>query len=100
MAKSSLHRYTVQDALNIQVGGGGCDVVVASGADVTLNAHNYCAITALTALDVDVTSNDTDIWDSHTTLLVPAGTTIYGNWSSVVIADGDSAVVYRINSTD
>lgn len=100
MAKSSLHRYTTQEALNILTGGGGADIVAASGSDVTLNAHNYVAITAITACDVDLTSTDTDIWDSHTTLVIPAGTTIYGSWSAVVIADGDTAVVYREHSTD
>ena len=95
MAKSNLHRYSVQEALNIQVGAGGCDTVIASGSDVTLNAHTYCAITALTQCDLDLTSTDTDIWDSHTTLIVPVGTTIYGSWGTVVIADGDSAIVYR-----
>ena len=99
MASSNLHKYTVQEALNIQVAGGGADIVVASGSDVTLNTYTYCAITALTALDVDVVSTDTDVYDSHTTLIVPAGTTIYGSWSSVVIADGDSAYVHRTFST-
>ena len=101
MAKSNLHRYSVQEALNIQTGAGGCDLVIASGSDVTLNAHTYCAITALNAdCDLDLTSTDTDIWDSHTTLIVPVGTTIYGSWGTVVVADGHSAIVYIKASFD
>jgi hypothetical protein len=99
MAKSNLHRYTVQEGLNILSGGGGADIVAASGADVTLNAHSYVAITALTEAVATVTSNDTDIWDSGE-ITIPAGTTVYGNWSQVVIADGDRAMVYRELSTD
>ena len=101
MASSNLHKYTVQEALNIQVAGGGADIVVnSSGSNVTLNTHTYCAITALTECDVDVVSTDTDIWDTKTTLIIPIGTTIYGNWSSVTIANGDSAYVHRTFSTD
>ena len=100
MAKSSLHRLTVQEATNVLTGGGGCDIVVANGADVTLNAHTYCAITTFTVCVLTLTSTDTDIWDSATTLTVPAGITIYGNWGTVVVADGDHCIVYRTHSTD
>lgn len=99
MAKSNLHRYSVQEALNIQTGGGGVDNVIASGSDVTLSAHTYCSITALTETAATVTSIDTDIWDSGV-YTIPAGTTIYGRWSQVVIADGDKCVVHRVESTD
>ena len=100
MAKSSLHRYTEQEALNILTGGGGADIVAASGSDVNLTAHTYVAVPAITECDVDLVSSDTDVWDSHTGLVIPAGTTVYGNWSSVNITDGDTAVVYRAHSTD
>ena len=99
MAKSNLHRYSVQEALNIKTGGGGADICAPSGSDLTLSAHSYCAITALTETVATVTSSDTDIWDSGA-MTIPAGTTVYGNWTQVVIADGDKAVVYRIISTD
>ena len=100
MANSDLHKYSVQEALNIQTGGGGADVVLITGGDVTLSTHSYCAITALTECDVDVVSSDTDIWDSATAIIIPKGTTIYGNWTSVLITAGDSAIVYRTYSTD
>lgn len=96
MADSNLHNYTVQEALNIQVAGGGMDYVSAG----TVNAHTYVAITALDACTVSATSVDTDIWDSLTDIEVPAGTTIYGKFSAVTIGTGDSAIVYREHSTD
>ena len=99
MAKSNLHRYSVQEALNIKTGGGGADICAPSGSDLTLSAHSYCAITALTECVATVTSSDTDIWDSGA-MTIPIGITVYGNRAQVVIADGDKAVVYRIISTD
>ena len=102
MAKSNLHRYSVQEGMNIKVAGGGYDIV-AGGA--TVNTHTYCAITVLTGATsgrgtVSATSSDTDIWDTMTTVEVPEGCTIYGNWSAVTMGSGDIAIVYRTLSTD
>ena len=44
---------------------------------------------------VTATSVDTSMWDTLTTVTLPAGLTIYGRWSSVLIASGDTAIVYR-----
>ena len=97
MAKSNLHRYSVQEALNIQTGGGGYDVVTAG----TVSDHTYCAIYAVSAPAViTATSTDTDIWDSLSSLSLVSGTWIYGEWSSVTVGTGDTAVVYRKVSTD
>ncbi len=94
MATSNLHRYTEQEASN-RLGGGGYDYVT----NATVNSHTYVAIQALsTDCVVTATSVDTDIWDSLSSVTVLAGQTIYGEWSSVQIANGDFALVYRKSS--
>tara|TARA_R100001510_G_C7574822_1_gene149944 strand:- start:296 stop:580 length:285 start_codon:yes stop_codon:yes gene_type:complete len=94
MATSNLHRYTSQEALN-RLGGGGYDYVT----NATVNAHTYVAIQALsTNCVITATSSDTDIWDTLTDVTVLAGQTIYGEWSSVAVANGDFAIIYRKNS--
>ena len=94
MADSNLHRYSTQEAQN-RLGGGGYDYVT----NATVNSHTYVAIQALsTDCVVTATSVDTDIWDSLSSVTVLAGQTIYGEWSSVQIANGDFALVYRKSS--
>ena len=94
MATSNLHHYTTQEAQN-RLGGGGYDYVT----NATVNSHIYVAIQALsTDCVVTATSVDTDIWDSLSSVTVLAGQTIYGEWSSVQIANGDFALVYRKSS--
>ena len=94
MATSNLHHYTTQEAQN-RLGGGGYDYVT----NATVNSHTYVALQALsTDCVVSATSVDTDIWDSLSSVTVLAGQTIYGEWSSVQIANGDFALVYRKSS--
>tara|TARA_R110000744_G_scaffold12481_5_gene37186 strand:+ start:922 stop:1206 length:285 start_codon:yes stop_codon:yes gene_type:complete len=94
MATSNLHHYSVQEAQN-RLGGGGYDYVT----NATVNSHTYVAIQALsTNCVITATSFDTDIWDTLTAVTVLAGQTIYGEWSSVAVASGDFAIVYRKNS--
>ena len=94
MATSNLHRYSSQEAQN-RLGGGGYDYVT----NATVNSHTYVAIQALsTNCVITATSSDTDIWDTLTAVTVLAGQTIYGEWSSVAVASGDFAIVYRKNS--
>ena len=94
MATSNLHRYTEQEASN-RLGGGGYDYVT----NATVNSHVYVAIQALyTDCVVTATSVDTDIWDTLTSVTILAGQTIYGEWSSVQVASGDFAIVYRQSS--
>ena len=94
MATSNLHKYSTQEAQN-RLGGGGYDYVT----NATVNSHTYVAIQALsTDCVVTATSVDTDIWDSLSSVTVLAGQTIYGEWSSVQIANGDFAIVYRKSS--
>ena len=105
---NGLHKFTVQEGVNAQLGQGGYDLVAAA----TVNAHTYVAITALvgTTTDLDstaatggdyaqgtvsATSVDTNSWASLSSLEVPVGTTIYGRWSAVTLAANDTAIVYR-----
>ena len=95
MATSNLHRYTEQEVLNIMTASGGYDYVT----NATVNSNTYCAIQALsTDCVVTATSTDTDIWDTLTDVTILAGQTIYGEWTSVAVANGDFALVYRKSS--
>ena len=108
MANAHIRNRPIIESLGILTGAGGCDYAAPSGANATLNAHTYIAITGLTATAADgtggtvvtATSVDTDIWDTLTSLTIPQGVTVYGKWSSVVVTDGDKALVYRESSTD
>tara|TARA_Y100000401_G_scaffold37388_1_gene28014 strand:+ start:272 stop:613 length:342 start_codon:yes stop_codon:yes gene_type:complete len=113
MASSNLHRYTVQEALNIKTGAGGKDYITASApADAssptitTLNTHKYVKIKALTDIVLTASSTDTDIWDTLALVAVPAGTSIYGNFGIILLTNAVEgsetmqAVVHRSYSTD
>ena len=99
MANAHVRGRLTKENTGILTGAGGADYVAASGSDVTLNTHVYVAITAFTATVATVTSVDTDIWDSGA-LAIPAGVTVYGKWSTVVVTDGDTCYVYRESSND
>ena len=109
---NGLHKYTVQEGVNAQVGQGGWDIVTNN----TVNSHTYIAITVLkgtrTSTDLDgtgtddfeygsaygtvsATSVDTDLGDNLSTVEIPEGITIYGRWSAVTIGANDTAIVYR-----
>ena len=94
MATSNLHNYTTQEAQN-RMGGGGYDYVT----NATVNSNIYVAIQALSEdCVVTATSTDTDIWDTLTSVTIKAGQTVYGEWSSVAVANGDFSIVYRKSS--
>jgi len=87
-----MDKYNANEALNVQLGQAGSDYVTAA----TVNSHTYIAIQALSVdAVVSATSVDTNVWDSLSTVTVKAGQTIYGRYSSVTIASGDFAMVYR-----
>ena len=108
MANAHIRSRPTKENTGILTGAGGCDYAAPSGSNVTLNAHTYIAITGLTATAADgtggtivtATSVDTDIWDTLTTITIPQGVTVYGKWSSVLVTDGDIALVYRESSSD
>ena len=96
-----MDRYNVGEALNVQLGQAGYDLVT----NATVNSHTYVAITILVGTEViadntasgtvTAVSIDTGIWDSLSTVEVPEGCTIYGRWNSVTIGANDTAIVYR-----
>jgi|TARA_R110000824_G_scaffold272742_4_gene461284 hypothetical protein len=97
----SIRKYTESEALNVQLGQAGWDIV----SNATINAHTYVAITVLVGTEViadntasgtvSATSVDTDLGDTLSTVEVPEGCTIYGRWSAVTIGANDTAIVYR-----
>ena len=99
MAKGNgLHKYTVQEARNVQLGQAGYKAV-ATGAHTgtAVDGVEYVAITSLhddTA--VTTTSFDSTLYPTITGLVVPKGITIYGRWSKVTIAGTSGyAIVYK-----
>jgi len=97
----SIRKYTESEALNLQLGQVGWDIV----SNATINAHTYVAITVLVGTEViadntasgtvSATSVDTDLGDSLSTVEIPVGCTIYGRWSAITIGANDTAIVYR-----
>ena len=96
-----MDRYNVGEALNVQLGQAGYDLVT----NAAVSAHTYVAITILVGTEVisgntasgtvTAVSINTGIWDSLSTVEVPVGCTIYGRWNSVTIGANDTAIVYR-----
>ena len=113
---NGLHKYTVQEGTNVQLGQGGWDIVT----NATIDAHTYVAITVLTgtrtATDLDggadattqvdmeygsaygtvsATTVDATLGDSLSTVEIPEVVTVYGRLSAVTIGANDTAIVYR-----
>ena len=87
-----IRSYSTSESNNIQLGQAGADYVT----NATVNSHTYVAIQALsTDCVITATSADTDVWDTLSSITVPAGQTIYGRWSAVTVAASDFAMVYR-----
>ena len=88
----AIHEYKANEALNVQLGQAGVDYVT----NRTVNSDTYVAIQALSVdCEISAVSADTDIWNTLSGITVLAGQTIYGRWSSVSVARGDFAMVYR-----
>ena len=94
---NGIHKYTVAESGNVQLGQAGYDVVTAATVNQTTNPNtNWVAIQLIVGTTITTaTSVDTDIWDSLSGLEVPAGTTIYGRWSVITIGSCDTAICYR-----
>ena len=95
---NGLHKLTVQEGTNAQLGQGGADIVTAATVNQTTNPGvDWVAITVL-AGNVDAgehhtaritaTPVDTDLWDSPSSLVVPVGVTIYGIFRSIELDSG------------
>ena len=101
MANSHVRNRASIESLGILTGSGGADYVAPSGSNSTLSSHIYVAIQTLSVdTIISATSTDTDIWDSLSSVTIPAETTIYGRWSSITVTDGDIAILYRESSTN
>ena len=94
---STLHKYSVQEAMNIKIGQGGYDIVTAAEVtQVTNPGVTWVGIQLLVGSTItSATSSNTAIWDTLATLEVPVGTTIYGSWTTISIGAGDTAICYR-----
>ena len=92
-----MDKYSASEALNVQLGQAGYDIVTATTVNQTTNPNtNWIAITMIAGATITTaTSVDTNVWDSISGLEVPAGTTIYGRWSVITIGSGDTAICYR-----
>ncbi len=90
MAQKGLHKYTVQEAENAKLGQAG----YVYGAAGVVAGTEYVAITALSAAQIDTTSNDTSVYPTLTNVTIPVGTTIYGRWTSVTL-DSGTIIVYK-----
>ena len=92
---NGLHKYTVQEAENAKIGQGG----YVHGAASAVAGTEYVAITALSAAQIDTTSDDTTLFPDLTNVTIPVGTTIYGAWERVSIkrsgSSDTSAIVYK-----
>ena len=92
-----MDRYNASEALNVLLGHAGFDIVTAATVNQTTNPDTtWVAITMIVGTTLTTaTSVDTDVWDSISSLEVPAGTTIYGRWSVITSGSGDTAICYR-----
>mgnify|MGYP001190742017 CR=1 FL=1 len=94
---TKIHKYSVQEAVNIKIGQGGYDIVSGATVNQTTNPNTtWVAIVFINGSTLTTaTSTDTDVWDNISALEVPVGTTIYGSWSVITIGAGDTAICYR-----
>jgi len=94
---SGLHKYTVQEGINAQLGQGGYDIVEAATVNQSTNPNTeWVAITFIVGTTLTTaTAVDNTIWDDIDGLEVPAGTTIYGRWNVITVGSGDIAICYR-----
>jgi len=88
-----LQTYTVQEALNVELGQGGTEYV-ATGS--TVNTDCYVKILSLHAATTVTATGLSSKWADLTTVALEKGATITGSYSSVTIGGGSaSALVYK-----
>ena len=102
---NGIHKFTVQEGVNAQLGQAGADIVTATTINQTTNANTEWVAIQVLAGNTDAgehhtaaitaTSVDAAIWDSPSTLAVPVGVTIYGRWNVVTAGTGDTIIAYR-----
>ena len=103
-----LHKWTTEESKNIELGQAGYEILtVTGGSAVSSSVSNstglpevvYYAFTALTdncritGYDWEPSSaavGSTGVDSEYANRPIPIGTTVYGNWKSVVMISGDS----------
>ena len=94
MAKS-LHKYTIVEAQNVALGQAGVIMI----DDTDAHTGPFVAITALSAAVIDTSECDISLLDGAggslpATIPIPAGTTIYGIFTSIELDSGDVIAYY------
>tara|TARA_R100001594_G_scaffold18106_1_gene36261 strand:- start:3075 stop:3356 length:282 start_codon:yes stop_codon:yes gene_type:complete len=90
---NGIHKYTVAESNNLQIGQGGFDLIAQGSSDG--NSGQWVAIynPDAAAIVIDTTS---PVGDSLTNFSLLSGHTIYGNFTSVTVDTvGKSAICYR-----
>ena len=92
MGNKGLYNYSCTESDNISLGQAGYDALTSAA---TASTGPYIAVQVLYAeCSINATSNDTDLWDTLTTIKVLPGNIIFGNWSSVQVTTyGTNATV-------
>ena len=94
---AGIHKYTVAEATNLQLGQKGA-LVIPNG-DTDAHTGPFVAITALSAAVIDTSECDISLLDGAggslpATIPIPAGTTIYGIFTSIELDSGDVIAYY------
>lgn len=88
---NNLTKYTVAEAMNLKLGQNGFDKIDQGSAET----GHWCAIYNYdgSAVQIDVTSA---VGDSLTNFALPAGDTIYGNFTAITVdTSSKSVIAYR-----
>jgi len=88
-----LHTYTVQEALNVELGQGGTEYVATGG---TVTGDCYVKILSLHAATTVTATGLSSKWANLSSVLLSRGATITGAYTTVTIGGADaSALVYK-----
>ena len=95
---SGVHQFSTQEGLNLELGQGG--YIYSAPDGITVHSDDvYVAVTALVADDgaactIFIYPVDDDMGDQDT-INLPVGDTVYGRWSSVVVAADEKVIIYK-----
>tara|TARA_R100000808_G_C2076231_1_gene101806 strand:+ start:254 stop:541 length:288 start_codon:yes stop_codon:yes gene_type:complete len=94
MAQRGIHTYTVQEALNIELGQGGTEYIATGGSS---SAGSYIVKIQSTHDNTTITATGVDAkFSDLTAVALPKGATIVGAYSSVTVGGtSGGAIVYK-----
>ena len=104
---NGLHKLTVQESQNAQLGQAGYKYIDQAGTGNTGTASDgveYVAVTVLedvrssdaSTANIATESNNQSLWPDTTFVGIAAGTTIYGRWNKITITGTNAtAICYR-----